>query len=295
VPKTSSGKIRRSASRELYEQGRIGAHAASVGWQLARLAGAGLRARAAGALRRAAEVLYAVWFWGVFGLAALPLWPLLVLTPGVRRRRLLARRIARGLAFVTGVRLESEGLEILEAAETGSPCIVAANHQSYLDAVVLTALLPPRFGYVVKSELEKNFAARVFLRSLGAVFVERFDPAQGSGETRKVLDAVRRGESLVIFPEGTFHRSPGLLPFRLGAFVVAAEAGVPVVPVAVQGTRSLLRGSDFFPRRGTARVSAAPPVAAIETPSEIGWPAAVQLRAAVRAAIRERCGEPDLE
>ena len=81
VPKTSSGKIRRAASRELYEQGRIGAHAASVGWQLARLAGAGLRARAAGALRRVGEILYALRFWGVCALAVLlPLWPLLVLT-----------------------------------------------------------------------------------------------------------------------------------------------------------------------------------------------------------------------
>jgi len=299
VPKTSSGKIRRAASRELYEQGRIGAHAASVGWQLARLAGAGLRARAAGARRRAAEVLYAAWFWGIFGLAALPLWPLLVLTPGLPRRRRLARRIARGLAFATGVRLESAGLEAFETLEIENACLVAANHQSYLDAIVLTALLPPRFGYVVKSELEKNFAARVFLRRLGAVFVERFDPAQGSGETRKVLDAVRRGASFVIFPEGTFHRHPGLMPFRLGAFVVAAEAGVPVVPVAIRGTRSMLRGSDFFPRRGTATVIAAPPVSALETagetPAETGWPSAVRLRDAVRAAIRERCGEPDLE
>jgi 1-acyl-sn-glycerol-3-phosphate acyltransferase len=290
VPKTSSGKIRRAASRELYEQGRIGAHAASVGWQLARLAASGLRARAAGALRQAGEVVYAAWFWGTFGLAALPLWPLVVLTPGVARRRRLARGIARGLAFVTGMRLSADGLENLENLETAGPVVVAANHQSYLDAIVLTALLPPRFGYVVKSELERSFVTRIFLRALGAVFVERFDPAQGTGETRKVLDALCGGESLVIFPEGTFRRGPGLLPFRLGSFVVAAEAGVPVVPVVIRGTRSLLRGESAFPRRGAAAVTAAPPVA----PEGTGWTAAVQLRDAVRAAIRERCGEPDL-
>jgi acyl carrier protein len=287
VPKTSSGKIRRAASRELYEQGRIGAHAASVGWQLVRLAAAGLRARAAGVLRRAGEILYALRFWGVCGLAVLlPLWPLLVLTPGVPRRRRLARRIARGLAFAAGVRLEPEGLDRLDAG----PVIVAANHQSYLDAIVLTALLPPRFAYVVKSELAKSFVTRIFLRALGAVFVERFDPAQGTEETRKVLETVRNGESLVIFPEGTFHRGPGLLPFRLGTFMVAAEAGVPVVPVVIRGTRSLLRGGGFFPRRGTATVTVLPSAASSAT----GWTAAVQLRDTVRAAILERCGEPDL-
>jgi acyl carrier protein len=291
VPKTSSGKIRRAASRELYEQGRIGAHAASVGWQLARLAGAGLRARASGAVRRAGEVLYAVRFWGVFGLAVLlPLWPLLVLTPGVPRRRRLARRIARGLAFAAGVRMEAVGLNLLDAAAPGNPVVVAANHQSYLDAILLTALLPPRFGYVAKSELQRSFVTRIFLRALGAVFVERFDPAQGTEETRKVLETVRSSESLVIFPEGTFRRGPGLLPFRLGAFVVAAEAGVPVVPVAIRGTRSLLRGDGIFPRRGVAGVTVLPPV----TPRGNGWSAAVQLRDTVRAAILERCDEPDL-
>ena len=298
VPKTSSGKIRRAASRELYEQGRIGAHAASVGWQIARLAGAGLRARAAGLVRRAGEVLYAGWFWGVFALAVLvPLWPLLVLTPGVERRRRLARRIARGLVWATGIRLRTEGLERLEARETPGPVvpiIIAANHQSYLDAIVLTAVLPPRFAYVVKKELEKSFATRLLLRGLGAIFVERFDPAQGAEETRKALDAVRGGASLVIFPEGTFRRGPGLLSFRLGTFVVAAEAGVPVVPLVIRGTRSMLRGDGLFPRRGTASVAALAPVSLPKGPQGTGWTAAVDLRDTVRAAILERCGEPDL-
>ena len=291
VPKTSSGKIRRAASRALYEQGRIGAHTASVGWQLARLAGSGLRAAASRALRRAGAGLYAGWFWGIFALAALPLWPLLALTPGLSRRRRLARRMARGLAFVTGVRLETPGNDsALRALAAGGPVIVATNHQSYLDGIVLTALLPPRFGFVAKSELERSFVARVLLRGLGAVFVERFDPAQGTGEARKVLAALESGDSLVVFPEGTFRRGPGLLPFRLGAFVAAAEAGVAVVPVTIRGTRSMLRGDDFFPRRGSAAVIAAPPV----RPAGSGLPAAVELRDAVRAAILERCGEPDL-
>jgi 1-acyl-sn-glycerol-3-phosphate acyltransferase len=108
-----------------------------------------------------------------------------------------------------------------------------------------------------------------------------------------VLDALLGGESLVIFPEGTFRRGPGLLPFRLGAFVVAAEAGVPVVPVAIRGTRSILRGNDFFPRRGGASVSAAPPIIPSAS-GGAGLAAAVALRDAVRAAIGERCGEPDL-
>ncbi|HYU34576.1 MAG TPA: AMP-binding protein [Thermoanaerobaculia bacterium] len=286
VPKTSSGKIRRSASRELYESGKIGGRGASVGWQLARLAGAGARAQAGRWLRTAGDVLYAGWFWGIFSLAAPGLWLLLVASPGLARRRRLARRVGRLLAFLTGTRLKGEGLE--HAAGPG-PRIVTANHQSYLDAFVLTALLPPDFAFVAKTELQRNPVARIFLRRLGTVFVERFEPGQGVEETRKVLEAVRGGESLVIFPEGTFRRGPGLLPFRLGAFVVAAEAGVPVVPVMIRGTRSKLRGSDFFPRRGGAGLTVLPSL----RPQGTGLSAAVQLRDAVRAEILDRCGEPD--
>lgn len=177
----------------------------------------------------------------------------------------------------------------MENAAGPGPRIVASNHQSYLDAFVLTTVLPPDFAFVAKRELEGNPIARIFLRRLGTVLVERFDPGQGTEEARKLLEAVRGGDSLVIFPEGTFHRGAGLLPFRLGTFVVAAEAGVPVIPVVIRGTRSKMRGDDFFPRRGNAEVIALPPI----RPEGTGLNAAVQLRDAVRAQILARCGEPD--
>ncbi|HEY4563191.1 MAG TPA: hypothetical protein VIJ36_09440, partial [Thermoanaerobaculia bacterium] len=83
---------------------------------------------------------------------------------------------------------------------------------------------------------------------------------------------------------------PGLLPFRMGTFAVAVDAGVPVVPVAIQGTRSLLRGDDRLLRHGRVKVSAAPAV----RPEGNGWHAGVELRDEVRGAILGRCGEPDL-
>jgi acyl carrier protein len=286
VPKTSSGKIRRAASRELYESGRIGRRGASVGWQLTRLAGASVRSQAGRWLRTAADLLYAGWFYGIFLLAAPGLWLLLVAAPGRKLRRRLARGVGRLLAALTGTSLRVSGLENLSGA---GPRILTPNHQSYLDAFVLTAALPPDFAYVAKSELEGNAIARIFLRRLGTVFVERFEPAQGSEEMRKVLEAVRGGDSLVLFPEGTFHRAPGLLPLRMGAFLVAADAGVPVVPVVIRGTRSKLRGDDFFPRRGGAEVEVLPPI----QPEGEGWSAAVKLRDRVHAEILGRCGEPD--
>jgi 1-acyl-sn-glycerol-3-phosphate acyltransferase len=75
----------------------------------------------------------------------------------------------------------------------------------------------------------------------------------------------------------------------MGAFTVAAEAGVPVIPVAIRGSRSVFRGDDLFFRRGEVTVTATAPI----HPQGSGWSAAVDLRDGVRAQLLARCGEPD--
>jgi 1-acyl-sn-glycerol-3-phosphate acyltransferase len=287
VPKTSSGKIRRSSARELYESGKVDRGGGALGWQIARLALSGLRAQLLRRVRSLGAGLYAVRAYGFLLLLAGPGWLAVVLAPGLARRRRVARRVGRILFAGAGIPLRLEGAENLK---TDGPRIVASNHASYLDGMVLTAMLPPEVSFVVKRELEGYFISRVFLRRLGSLFVERFDAAQSAGETRKALDAIAAGESLAIFPEGTFRRYPGLLPFRMGTFAVAVDAGVPIVPVVIRGTRSILRGGEKLIRRGKVTVTVAPPV----RPEGTGWHAGIQLRDQVRKAILERYGEPDL-
>ena len=94
----------------------------------------------------------------------------------------------------------------------------------------------------------------------------------------------------MFFPEGTFTRRAGLSGFYLGAFRVAAQAGLPVVPAVLRGTRSMLRGEQWFPRWSPVSVSIAAPI----QPSGTDLAALVRLRDAVRAVILAGCGEPDL-
>lgn len=172
----------------------------------------------------------------------------------------------------------------------GQPCVVVANHSSYLDGVILIATLPVPFAFVAKAELEQSFIARIFLRRIGAVFVERFDKQRGVADARRIAQKVLAGHSLLFFPEGTFTRMPGLLPFHMGAFVAAAEAGAPVVPVTIRGTRSILRANTWYPQAGTVSVHIAEPV----WPAGTDWPAAVKLRNATRTTILQHVAEPDL-
>jgi 1-acyl-sn-glycerol-3-phosphate acyltransferase len=251
-----------------------------------RLALAGAGPRLAARARTFRDLAYAGWFWTLVGLA----FPLavvgLAVLPGVAAPRRYARALARGLARLAGTRLAARGLEHLAGL---GPCVVAANHASYLDAFVLTAALPPRFAYLAKRELAGQLVPRFLLGRLRTVFVERFDPKQGIEDVRRAEEVLSAGDSLVVFPEGTFTRAPGLLPFQMGAFVAAAHAGVPVVPVGIRGARSLLRGDTWFPRPGAVAVTVAAPL----PPGGGEWADAVRLRDAARAAILPASGEPE--
>jgi len=294
VPKTSSGKVRRAASRELYQSGRLGQGGAAMSLQLARLALAGARVQVGRAGRAAWAPLYSAYVWTIFVLVGVPLWLAVALLPGLGRRRRLTRAAARLMFRCAGQPLRAGGLEHLAAcAQRGAACLVAVNHASYLDAVALTAMLPPDFAYVAKRELEDDFLTRVMMRRLGALLVERFDAVQSAGEVPKAAAALAAGESLVIFPEGTFRREPGLRAFRLGGFLAAAQAGVPVFPAALRGTRHVFRDDAAIFRRGRVEVEVLPPI----SPDGDDWAAGLRLRDRVRAAMLERLerdGEPDL-
>jgi 1-acyl-sn-glycerol-3-phosphate acyltransferase len=170
------------------------------------------------------------------------------------------------------------------------PYVLVVNHTSYLDALVLIAVLPGRLRYVAKRELGERWLSRVPLQRLGVEFVERFAAPRGVEDTARVVQTVRQGWAVVFFPEGTFGREPGLRPFHMGAFVVAAQAGVPVVPLALCGTRALLRAEQWLPRRSVVRLTFGVPL----MPQGTDWAAAVALRDAARAEILRHCGEPDV-
>jgi 1-acyl-sn-glycerol-3-phosphate acyltransferase len=168
--------------------------------------------------------------------------------------------------------------------------IIVANHASYMDGLVLLAVLPGSPTYVVKRELTDRFISRVLFRRFGTEFVERSEAKRGVEDTERVLQTVRQGQSVVFLPEGTFVREPGLRPFRMGAFVIAAQLGIPVVPLAIRGTRSILRAGQWFPRRGMVYVTVDNPL----EPSGTDWEAAIRLRDVARGRILNFCGEPDL-
>jgi 1-acyl-sn-glycerol-3-phosphate acyltransferase len=291
VLKTSSGKIRRAACRELYEKGA--APSRPVWWQMVRLACAGALPQLRRGGRVASGIFYAAYVWALFCLLAPMTWLATALVPRPGWGWALSRGSARLLTRLSGTPLAVRGLENLPRK---APYVLVANHASYLDGIMLVAALPGgfdatgHFSFVGKRELLDSIIPRVYLRHIGSNFVDRFDPERGVEELKQVSLSLRSGSSPIFFPEGTFSRMPGLLAFRMGAFVVAAEAGVPIVPVSIRGTRSILRDGHWFPRRGGITITISKPI----MPEGKDWAAAIRLRDSARAEILRLCGEPDL-
>jgi len=287
VLKTSSGKIRRSASRELYESG--GMKGPRPVWvQVLRLAVVGALPQLRRGLRATGGAVYSAYATAMLLLVGVPTWTLACVLPRPAWSWTLSRAAARLFLRLAGIRLEVGGREVLSAP---GPWVLTANHASYLDGLVLVAALPWRgYQFVAKRELLDHFVSRLFLRALGSEFVERFDFRRGMEDTARLARSLRNKRSPVFFVEGTFTRTPGLRQFRMGAFVVAAQEGVPVVPVAIRGTRAVLRAGHRLLRPGPVWVT----VSAAILPDGADWPAAARLRDATREVILQHCGEPDL-
>jgi len=160
------------------------------------------------------------------------------------------------------------------------PFVVVANHQSLLD-IVLLARLPREMKWVIKEELVRLPWIGWMLRLTGDIAVRRGDPESGGEAVTRAEAYLRRGMNVMIFPEGTRSRDARLLPFKKGAFRLAIETGVAVLPVVVSGTAEGFQkgGTTVGPCDAVARILPPVPTQGL-TPAEAG-----ALRDRVRAAF----------
>ena len=196
--------------------------------------------------RKAPRPLYFLYCVAVFLPMGLTVLAVNLFLPSLRRRRAVAGRVSRAFLRVAGIPFAVEGLSLLPR----TPCVVVANHASYIDGLVAAAALPPDFAFVIKKEMVRVPLAGLLLRRLGSQFVERFDRHKGASDARRVLKLAAAGQSLVFFPEGTCNEIRQIGKFLGGAFATAARSGLPVVAVAIHGTREVLpTGAPWIYRR----------------------------------------------
>jgi len=239
-------------------------------------------------LRRILHVTWALYVCALF-LVALTLAVLCaILLPTVKLRRDGSRSLAKLFFVLSGLPYTVRGADRLPQTQ----CVVVANHTSYIDGPLLYAALPSQFSFVIKKEVAGIPLARWLLDRVGHELVERHNKSEGAKDARRILKAAFSGNSVAFFPEGTFKAKPGLARFHSGAFVTAAKAGLPIVPVVVHGARQVLPAGARLPRRFPMTVEILEPVQP-PGPGEING--ATWLRDEARRRMLERVGEPDLE
>lgn len=207
-------------------------------------------------------------------LAVLPLRPTLRNHFARRCGRFTRRRLR--IDVVTSGDLPVEG-----------PIVIVANHSSFIDGLVLFVTIDDAVTFVSSVELERRLLLGLILRRFDCRFVERGRPNRGASSVGELVEALRKGQRLVVFPEGSLDDRIGLRPFHLGAFEAAAAVHCPVIPLGIRGSRDVLPVGSLTPRSGRVTVSIGAPLVS----SGADFTARVTLRDSARAAVSELCGD----
>jgi fatty-acyl-CoA synthase len=294
IPKTSSGKLRRAETRRLFLAGRLGRKQAPLWMQVARLGARGVGPRlvslARKGLRRTVEIFYGVYALGMLMIHFAMLWLFVQLTPNRRTAARILRRICGLFLAAARISVRVEGGELLDEWAPSGPWIFAPNHSSYLDIVVTMALLPAGVRFVAKGEVDSMPIIRTVVRRTGQFSFDRSSAQARLEQSNAVAQALGRGESVVVYPEGTFTPARGVRPFQLGAFKASLDTGRPICPVSVRGAREILRDGTVMPHWGRITVTIGPLIA--PGSKENGWQEIVRLRDATRDVIARHTGEP---
>ena len=189
-------------------------------------------------------------------IASLPIWAL----TGSQRE---AMNFSTGLfgdiaTALTGCELEVTGEENLW---TSRPCIFVFNHQSKADVMILAKLIRRDMGGVAKKEVRDTPIIGKLMELAGTVFIDRANAGSAIKAMAPLIDAVKNdGKSIVIAPEGTRTLSPKLGPFKKGAFHMAIQAGVPIVPIVIHNAGDVAPKNEFLMRPAKVRVDVLPAV-----------------------------------
>jgi len=164
---------------------------------------------------------------------------------------------APGALRLMGTRLEVRGATEVDFSQ---PYLFVANHTSQLDIPVLFAALPIPLRFLAKEELRRIPLVSQFITAMGMVFVDRSDNEAARRSIERLAESLAGGMGLMAFPEGTRSRDGGLRKFKTGAFVAAIKAGVPVVPVYIDGAAAVLPARSLEVNPGRVVVTVGKPV-----------------------------------
>ncbi len=171
---------------------------------------------------------------------------------------IIARIWARGILYVSRIRVRVKGLNQIDSSKS---YVYMSNHQSNFDIPVLLAHLPVQFRWLAKAELFKIPLFGRAMQGAGYVKIDRFNQESAFQSIKEAAAKMKDGVSVMIFPEGTRSRDGRIRPFKKGGFIMAVDAGVPIVPIVLQGTWSIMEKSSLQINTGDVVMNLEKPIA----------------------------------
>jgi 1-acyl-sn-glycerol-3-phosphate acyltransferase len=169
----------------------------------------------------------------------------------------IARKWAQSGLKMNGSKIVVSGTE--NVPKTGGVLFVA-NHQSNFDIPILIGHVPRDKGFIAKLELLKVPTFRRWMKYIGCIFIDRKDPRQSLTAINEAAERLKAGHSIVIFPEGTRSADGTVGPFKAGGLRLAIKAGVPIVPVAISGSKNIMPKGTSIIRSAKVNVIISPPL-----------------------------------
>jgi len=166
---------------------------------------------------------------------------------------------------ITGTRVQIMGLDHIAPEKS---YILVSNHQSTFDIFALLGYLPIQFRWTAKAELFRTPFMGWAMSRIGYIPIERGSPKKAYRSMLRAAEVVRKGTSVIIFPEGTRSPDGNLQPFKKGVFLIALKSQAPILPITIQGTSKIMRKGDWRTYPGQVRIQIDPPIETARIPAE---------------------------
>jgi len=210
-------------------------------------------------------MLYTIYMWLVLVVVTIAFGSALSLTlPFDRRGRCYLPIVRTWARLIIRASRNPVSLEGLERVDPAHPAIYMTNHQSYFDVICLAAFLPLPVRFVAKRILAYIPVFGQVMWATGHIIIAREDRKQSFQALDRAAEKIRRGTSVLVFPEGTRSPDGRLLPFKKGGFVLGIKAQVPIIPISISGTRPMMPKGSFRFARTRVRMAVGDPVKAAE-------------------------------
>lgn len=287
IPKTSSGKLQRSACKNAYLNKTLQIQKPPFALQVGKLFLQKNIFNIIKFAKKLSSLFFSLYTGVLFSITLIPAWLAVLVLPYTLAHKVTKYWI-KALSLCLHCPITIKGKDYLP---TTGPAILAVNHSSYIDALVLISALPSQICFIGKSSLFKAPILRTFLRKLGHIAIDKHDILNSIQNLNNIRQELNSKKIFLAFPEGTFTSTPGLRPFKTGIFKLAAEMSIPIIPLALKGTRRIFRRNSILLKSNKITLTVENPIFS----SGKDWDQINDFKNKVRKVIAKYCGEPLLQ